>query len=144
VQLLRREERKPFTKVEPHLVTEDPQGPRPGAIRTIFPVLEDEPEEIEIRLHGEPRTTRARGPEGAVCKRKVDLRIHEGVCLVDVDEEVDLRRRRLGASGGTVRKTDTARRERVHSVLVIAFTSALNARIAIRRRTRADRPRTSR
>jgi hypothetical protein len=51
MDLLRREERKAFLKIEAHLMAEDRARPGAGAIRAILSLFEGAAEEIEVGLH---------------------------------------------------------------------------------------------
>src|SRR3972149_11274945 len=52
VDSLRGNQREAIGQIEPHLPTEDAQGPGAGAVRLGAPGFEDMAHEVEILLHG--------------------------------------------------------------------------------------------
>src|SRR5699024_2222641 len=59
MQLLGGDQRKTVSQVETHLVAEHAQGTGPGAVGFVRAVLQDMPDQVEIRAHGESITVPA-------------------------------------------------------------------------------------
>src|SRR5690606_31625529 len=51
MQLLRRHEREAFGKIEAHLITEDAERARPGAVALLSAALADRAQQVEILSH---------------------------------------------------------------------------------------------